>query len=104
MLIQARFQRPARLVPDPWRERAHRPWGPINSATPEVLGLTHDDEERICAQCGQDGILRSVTPGGAGEPSAAAEEVGAKSSGRRVKPLGSSVLSVFNNHEFSVIY
>ena len=25
-----------------------------------MLKLSHDDEERVCAQCGQDGILRAL--------------------------------------------
>lgn len=34
-----------------------RPPSPLE---PWILGLGHDDEERICAQCGQDGILRTI--------------------------------------------
>eukprot|EP00928_Gymnodinium_smaydae_P096580 TRINITY_DN8562_c0_g5_i1.p1 TRINITY_DN8562_c0_g5~~TRINITY_DN8562_c0_g5_i1.p1 ORF type:complete len:731 (+),score=133.96 TRINITY_DN8562_c0_g5_i1:56-2194(+) len=33
---------------------------PAEPKEPFLLGLGHDDERRVCAQCGQDGVIRAI--------------------------------------------
>eukprot|EP00927_Polykrikos_kofoidii_P062077 TRINITY_DN56900_c0_g1_i1.p1 TRINITY_DN56900_c0_g1~~TRINITY_DN56900_c0_g1_i1.p1 ORF type:complete len:905 (+),score=145.73 TRINITY_DN56900_c0_g1_i1:84-2717(+) len=50
--------RPAGLDPETWCIPFDR--RPDLPRTAWLLLLGHDDEERVCAQCGQDGVLRTI--------------------------------------------
>lgn len=48
--------RPRPMEQDEWCV----PWNTTKSEDPWVLSLNHDAEERICSQCGQDGIIKFI--------------------------------------------